>query len=348
MKSYFFTILALIFLFSCKKENETSTKNWVIISKNIRFKEAQNIFFLKSVSHQYQIDNNKLPFKKIILLNASLVGYITELGEEEKMIGISSPEYIYSDKIHQFIKSNKIQNIGNEQKYDVEKIIALKPDAIFTNYVSSFENTYEILIKNGIEVIFIDEYLEEKPLEKAAIIKVFGELLGKKEKALLKYSEIEKNYNRYKELVKSEVKKPLVLTNEIYGSQWFVAGGKSQLAHFIQDAGGSYIFGQNDESNSTPRSFEEVYAKSENADFWVNVGNHKDKKELLGINPNYAKMKVYQKGNIYTISGKIKGSSNDYFESGVVRADLVLKDYIKIFHPDIFPNDSLMYMLKLK
>ena len=37
----------------------------------------------------------------------------------------------------------------------------------FTNYVASFfENTYEVLKKNGIEIIFIDEYLEEKPLEK--------------------------------------------------------------------------------------------------------------------------------------------------------------------------------------
>jgi iron complex transport system substrate-binding protein len=34
---------------------------------------------------------------------------------QEKIIGVSSPEYIYSDKIHQLIKENKIQNIGNEQ-----------------------------------------------------------------------------------------------------------------------------------------------------------------------------------------------------------------------------------------
>ena len=56
-----------------------------------------------------------------MLLNASLIGYFTEIGAENKIIGVSSPEYIFSDKIHQFIKDGKIQNIGNEQKYDVEK-----------------------------------------------------------------------------------------------------------------------------------------------------------------------------------------------------------------------------------
>ena len=159
--------------------------------------------------------------------------------------------------------------------------------------------------------------------------------------------EIRSDYDELIKLAAKSLRKPQVLTNEIYGSQWYVAGGNSQIAHFIKDANAHYIFGNNSESKSTPKSFEEVFSRAENAEFWVNVGNHKDKKDLLNINPNYAKMKVYQKGAIYTLSGREKGSANDYFESGVVRADLVLKDYIKIFHPEIFPKDSLKYMKKL-
>lgn len=348
MKTYFFTFLTLFFLVSCKKESYNLTHDWVVVSKNIQYKENGGELLLKSGSHQYKIAHATLPYKKVILLNASLIGYITELGAEDRIIGVSSPEYIYSDKIHQLINSNKIQNIGNEQKYDVEKIIALKPDAVFTNYVASFENTYDVLTQNGIKVIFIDEYMEEKPLEKASIIQVFGKFLGMDKSAALAISEIESNYYKYQQIALKSTHKPNVLTNEIYGSQWFVAGGNSQLANFLKDAHAQYIFADNTESKSTPRSFEEVFAKAENADFWVNVGNHRAKKELLGINPNYAKMKVYQKGNIYTVSGREKAGANDYFESGIVRADLVLKDYVKIFHPEIFPKDSLVYMKKLK
>lgn len=346
MKSYFFAFLALLFVISCKKESYKVTTN-SYGTQNINYVEDSFYLVLKSGKFQYKIPKSKLPYQKIMLLNASLVGYITELGAEDKIIGISSPEYVFSEKIHHYISDKMIQNIGNEQKYDVEKIIAYQPDVIFTNYVASFENTYEILKKNGIEVIFIDEYLEENPLEKAKIIEIFGKLLGKEKEAQEKFSEVEKNYHFYKNLASKSKTHPSVLTNEIYGNQWFVAGGNSQLAHFIKDANANYIFADNDESKSTPKSFEEVFAKAKNADFWVNVGNHKNKKELLAINGNYAKMKVYQDGNIYTISGKEKGSANDFFESGIVRADLVLKDYIKIFHPNIFPKDSLIYMKKL-
>lgn len=347
MKSHFFAFLTLLLVISCKKEVQSVQNDFVTISKNIQYQENAQFLELKSGNHHYKIPKSKLPFQKIMLLNASLVGYITALRAEDKIIGISSPEYIFSEKIHQFLDSNKIQNIGNEQKYDVEKILAYKPDAIFTNYVASFENTYQILKKNGIEVIFIDEYLEENPLEKSKIIEIFGRLLGKEQEAQKIYAEVEKNYNIYRDLASKSKGKPSVLTNEIYGNQWFVAGGNSQVANFIKDAGALYIFGDNTESKSTPKSFEEVFAKAENAEFWVNVGNHKNKKGLLSINPNYAKMKIYQKGNIYTISGKEKASANDFFESGIVRADLVLKDYILIFHPNIFPKDSLIYMKKL-
>ncbi len=48
------------------------------------------------------------------------------------------------------------------------------------------------------------------------------------------------------------------------------------------------------------------------------------------------------------MNNRQKGDANDYFESGAVRTDLVLRDYIKIFHPEFFPNDTLVYMKELK
>ena len=251
------------------------------------------------------------------------------------------------EKIHQLINDGKIQNIGNEQKYDVEKIIALKPDAIFTNYIASFDNTYDLIKKNGIEIIFLDEYLEQNPLEKSKYLLVFGKLFDVEKNAVSRFEEIQKNYNSLKTLAQKSEKKPVVLTNEIYGNQWFLPGGKTNFAQFVSDANANYINAENQDSKAVPMSFEEVFVKAEKAKFWVNAGNHQSKKELLQINPNYAKMNVFNHGKMYTITGKEKGKSNDYFESGVVRADLVLKDYIKIFHPELLSDYTLTYMKEL-
>ena len=283
-----------------------------------------------------------------MLLNASLVGYFTELSLEDKIIGISSPEYVYSEKIHSLISEGKIQNIGNEQKYDIEKIIALKPDAVFTNYIASFDNTYDLIRKNGIEIIFLDEYLEQNPLEKSKYLMVFGRLLGPEEASVVRFNEIQSSYDSLKALAQKGQYKPVVLANEMYGNQWFLPGGKTNLATLIADANAKYINAENSDSKAVPLSFEEVFAKSQNAEFWVNVGNHQFKKELLQINPNYTKMNVYHHGKLYTVSGREKGSANDFFESGVVRSDLILKDYIKIFHPELLPDYNLTYLKPLK
>lgn len=348
MKPTFFLFLSVFFLFSCKKESKPVQNDWQNISSNVRYKEDANVFNLKSGKFIYEIPTGKLPFKRVMLLNASLVGYFTELGLENKIIGISSPEYVYSERIHQLIQEGKIQNIGNEQKYDVEKIIALKPDAVFTNYIASFDNTYDLIKKNGIEIIFLDEYLEQNPLEKSKYLLVFGKLLGVEKEADLKFNEIQNSYTTLKTLAQKGQKRPVVLANEMYGNQWFLPGGKTSLAQFIADANAKYINAENADSKAIPMSFEEVYAKSRDAEFWVNVGNHQFKKELLQINPNYAKMKVFNTGTLFTVSGKEKAKSNDYFESGVVRADLILKDYIKIFHPELLPEYNLTYLKELK
>lgn len=348
MKTKIFLLLAIIVFFGCKKKEDVHPKNWIRISERIHYQEYGGFFELKSGKFTYKIPKSELPFKKVILLNASLVGYFTELNSEDKIVGISSPEYIYSERIQNLVKENRIQNIGNEQKYNVEKIISLKPDAIFTNYIASFENTYDLLKKDGIEVVFIDEYLEQNPLEKTKIIRLFGKLFGNEMKADSVYAAIEKKYHNLKNQASKTHEKPIVLANEMYGSQWFLPGGKTFTANFVKDAGADYIMKDNKDEKAVSMSFEEVFSKSQNAKFWVNVGNHQSKSELLAINPNYAKMEVYKKGNIYGITAKEKNKANDYFEGGVVRADLVLKDYVKIFHPELFPNYKLTYLNKLK
>lgn len=348
MKLKFLFIIAFLSVISCKQETKISSSDVVSLSSKLNFKEDQGNLHLESGKFKYDFKNNQLPFKKVILLNSSLLGFISGIDAENTVIGVSSPEYIYSSEIKDLIAQGKIQNVGNEQKYDVEKIISLKPDAIFTNYIASFDNTYQLLKNNGIQVIFLDEYMEQKPLEKTAYLKLFGKLFGKEELAEKKYSEIEKSYNELKKLALTSKSQPKILANEMYGDIWYLPGGKTFTANYIADANADYILQGNTEEKAVTMSFEEVYAKSRQTQYWVNVGNHLSKQELLNINPFYGKLEVFGKGKIYGVNAKEKQKTNDFFESGVVRADLVLKDYIKIFHPELLLDYQLTYMKELQ
>ncbi|SDG04972.1 iron complex transport system substrate-binding protein [Epilithonimonas hungarica] len=350
MKRIFLLLILFLFSISCKKENIQISNDNITISSRVNYIEGFNSLTLTSGKFKNVIPNKNLPFKKAMLLNSSLIGFFSELNLENKITGVSNPEYIFSEKIHQLINENKILNIGNEQKYDIEKILSNKPDVIFTNYVPNFANTYEVLKSNGIELIFLDDFMEQDPLEKSKYLLLFGKLLGKEEEAKKTYQNIEDNYKKIQALSKKSRSNSLVLCNEMYGSQWFLPGGSSFVARLIKDAGGDYILKDNKESSSVPLSFEEVFVKSENVDYWINISPHKNKKELLTMNPNYSKMKVFNSGKLYMINNREKDNANDYFESGVVRCDLVLRDYFKIFHPEdvTFQSEPLIYMKELK
>ncbi|WP_312765938.1 ABC transporter substrate-binding protein [Epilithonimonas sp.] len=350
MKRIFLFLIFFVFTISCKKEISKSDSQNITISERVNYSDDSKDLTVNSGKFKNVIPKEKLPFKKAMLLNSSLIGYFSELNLENKITGISSPEYIFSNKIHQLIKENKIQNIGNEQKYNIEKILANKPDVIFTNYVPNFANTYDILKKNGIELIFLDEFLEQNPLEKSKYLLLFGKLFGAEEQAEKAFKNIEDNYKKIQILASKTSTKPNILCNEMYGSQWFLPGGNSFVARLINDAGGNYILKDSKESSSVPLSFEEVFVKSENVNYWINISPHRNKKELLTLNPNYSKMKVFNSGNLYMINNREKDNANDYFESGVVRCDLVLRDYFKIFHPEdvTFRSEPLVYMKELK
>ncbi|WP_353146246.1 ABC transporter substrate-binding protein [Chryseobacterium sp.] len=348
MKQKILLLLTVFSLIACKRESKKSSSDWTSISSRIQFKEHDGILELKSGNFSYNFKKDQTPFKKIILLNASMAGYISELGAENLIIGVSSPEYIYSEKIQHLIKEGKIQNVGSDQKYDVEKIISLKPDAIFTNHIASFDNIYELLKNNGIQVIFLDEYMEQQPLEKTAYIKLFGEFLGKEKEAESEYLEVEKNYNDLKKLALTGKERPLVLANEMYGNVWYLPGGNTSVAHYIADANASYILKDNKDEKALTMSFEEVFAKTNGVQYWVNAGSYTSKKEMQKVNSLYGKLEAFNKGKIYTLSGKERQRANDFFESGVVRADMILKDYIKIFHPELLPDYQLTYMKELQ
>ncbi len=347
MKRIFLLFFSVILFSSCSDKKGTAAVQEFRISQNLSYQDTNNELLLKSGNHRYRISKDVLPYKKIMLMNSSLIGYITALGLQQKIIGVANPEYIYSDAVRQQILSGATVDIGTDQKYDVEKIISMKPDAVFTNYMANFEATYRLLRDNGIEVIFLDEYLEQNPLEKTAYIKVFGKLLGAEPKADSIYTDISRRYEELAKNARATQPRPSVLANEMYGGQWYLPGGKTQLAKFIADAGGSYILSDNSVARAVPLTFEEVLVRGKDAEFWLNAGNHPSLTSLLNISPNYAKFGAFRNGRVYTVAGREREKANDYFESGVLRADLVLRDYIKILHPELLPGVPLVYMKQL-
>ena len=85
------------------------------------------------------------------------------------------------------------------------------------------------------------------------------------------------------------------------------------------------------------------------ADFWIAPGSAKDKAGILQRDTRYADFKAFKNDHIYNIFGRYtEGGGNDYYEQGVIEPHVILKDIVKIFHPELLPDHELVYHAQLK
>ncbi|WP_262884249.1 ABC transporter substrate-binding protein [Flavobacterium haoranii] len=267
---------------------------------------------------------------------------------ENSIIAFPNTNYISSEKTRQLINSGKIREIGNNQSLNTEVILDLQPDVMVGFSVDGDMKTYKNLERLGQKIILNSDWTEKTPLGKAEWIKFFGALYDKDAEAEKIYSQIKNDYNQAKQLATNSKTLPTIMAGSIYEDQWFLPQGDSWAAYFLNEAHSNYLWKDSKGTGSLSLSFESVLDKAKDADFWIGPGQFTSIEEILNANPNYTHFKAVRDKNVYSFSSK-KGATGGviYYELAPNRPDLVLKDLIKILHPEVLPNYELYFFEKL-
>lgn len=226
---------------------------------------------------------------------------------------------------------NSIVDCGSSMAPDIERIIALTPEAIL---LSPFENSggYGKLDKLHVPIIEAADYMESSPLGRAEWIKLYGLLLGSS-KADSLFSAIEKEYLQLKA---EAAKLPLglsILTERKTGNVWYVPGGKSTMGILLRDAHARYIFADDTHSGSLSMSPEQIIAKGNQVDVWAFKyfgGNALTKQDLLAEYQGYQALKAFQTGTVY----ETDTSCEPYFELTSFHPEILLREFIVLSHPE--------------
>jgi iron complex transport system substrate-binding protein len=92
-----------------------------------------------------------------------------------------------------------------------------------------------------------------------------------------------------------------------------------------------------------------VYAKADKADRWIGVGSYNSLEEIKAADHRYAEFKPFKEKDVYTFNARVgaKGGS-EFLELGYLRPDIILKDLLKIAHPELLPDYELFFHKKLE
>ena len=365
------TLLCLLFLASCVYNKKTSleafkqdvyTPEYATGFKILGAKNAQSTLIqvsnpwqgAKNVTMSYFISRNgELPptgftgptipagAQHIVCMSSSYIAMLDALGQVDRIVAVSGINYIANPYI--LAHKDSIKDMGPEINYEL--LLGLKPDVVLLYGSGDAQTAVTDKLKElAIPYMYVGEYLEESPLGKAEWLVALSELTDSRDKGIDVFREIPKRYQALKDLTASVEQRPTVMFNTPWNDSWVMPSTQSYMAQLVTDAGADYIYKENTSNSSAPIGLETAYGLIQKADYWINVGTASTLDELKNMNPKFADAKSVRNKTVYNNNLRITATGgNDYWESAVVRPDVVLRDLIHIFHPELVSDSTYYY-----
>ena len=321
----------------------------------------------RSMGARCTTDTVRTPVERSAVFIAPHCQLMYELGCQQAIRGVCDLNYINIPDVRKRAASagkassgnasaqNSIVGCGSSMAPDIERIIALKPEAIL---VSPFENSggYGKLDKLRIPLIEAADYMESSPLGRAEWMKFYGMLFGKDKnisttaagkaseatlpascelRADSLFAQIEKEYLDLKAEAGKLPKGLSILTERKTGNVWYVPGGQSTIGILLKDANARYIFSDDKHSGSLPMSPEQILAKGSQVDVWAFKyfgGAPLSQVQLLQEYDGYKALAAFNRGNIY----QVDTSTVPYFELTSFHPELLLREFIILAHGSRF------------
>lgn len=280
---------------------------------------------------------------RIVCMSSTHIAMLDAIGETGRVVGVSGIDYISNPDIQ--ARRDSVGDVGYEGNINYELLLSLDPDLVLLYGVNGASSMEGKLKELNIPFMYVGDYLEESPLGKAEWLVALSEVVEKRAEGEKVFSEIPVRYNALRKKVADNVlDAPSVMLNAPYGDNWFMPSTESYAVRLIADAGGDYIYKKNTGNASVPIDMEEAYLLASEADMWLNVGMVNTLDELRAACPKFTDTRCFRNGYVYNNNARTNAAGgNDYYESAVVNPDLVLRDLVKIFHPELVAEDFVYY-----
>ena len=277
----------------------------------------------------------RVPVKSTICMTMLQLSNFTALDAIDVVKGLTGTKNLFNKDILARVKDGRMVKIGMEGNVDTEMVLAANPDVIFIS--PSKRGGYDAIKETGITLVPHLGYKELDPLGQAEWVKFVGMFIGKEREANKVFVGIEKRYNELKAEARKVEKRPTVTSGEMHYGTWHAVGGKNYLAQIFRDAGAEYVI--NDEETSGENlEFEKMYALAANADYWRILNSYPDEfsyEALKASEPRNELFKAFKEKKVIYCNMKKQA----YYEISPVEPDVVLKDFVAIFHPELVEKD---------
>ena len=283
------------------------------------------------------------PYERIVCTSATHMGFISELGMIDKVVGVCRPERVYNLSEED---RERITDIGDDMQPSMEKILLLNPDLVILYTYAQGDPIPAQVEALGIPILYCNEWTETTPLARAEWIRVFGSVFGCLNHADSIYASVRDAYERLRAMGDGQLAMgKSIMSGMSWRGTWYVPAGGTFMGNLFRDAGAQYKYEDNPSTSSIPLTMEQAIQDFAQADVWVGCEAN-SLKELEAIDKKHTWFNAFQTGQVYNFRRRaLPSGANDFWESGTVHPERILQDLQHILEGD---TTQLHYAEKLK
>ncbi len=292
----------------------------------------------------------EVPINRLVSMSTTYLPSLVELDVVDTLVGVDEFDFVYSDAVRARIDAGDIVEVGGGSLVNVEQVLDLDPDLVMTYGLGSSDyDAHPVLIDAGIPVALNGDFNETSPLGRAEWVKFVAVFYNREADATALMETVAGEYQSLSERARSTDSLPTVLVNAMFGDTWYVSGGQSYIAQLIADAGGQYVWADDESTGGLPLSFEAVLDAAQDADVWINPNFWFTLADGLAEDERYADFAAFENQQVFNNVARVTPmGGNDATELGALRPDLMLADLIRMFHPGLLPDHEFFFYTRLQ
>lgn len=286
-----------------------------------------------------------IPAQRFAVNSYDAEAFLIAIGARDRLVAVGDTKS-YDDVVRERVLRGEIGQlgVGYYRAPSLDVAVAAHPDALFIR-MSELKHGASLTraLTLGLPAIPYFAEAEATYLGRAEWIKVFGALTGRTAVADSIFRSIEARVDSLKVLAKTRPTRT-VFWAYFEGADRWVATVRGPVAQFLRDANGNNLFEKAEDNTleETEKIGTEVMVRrARNADCWV-AGDGWPEPVPVKVASEF---QAFQTGCMALYNGRYntKADAWDWFQSGFVRPDLILREVVKTLHPELVP-DAWDYM----
>lgn len=260
------------------------------------------------------------------------------LGINDRLVAVGGVKS-FDDALRARVRAGQVRQIGYgwHSPPELDALVASRPDVL----LMTMGDMKTVGAKPRIEALgiaVVPMFLDNEPdyMGRVDYVRLIGMLAGREAEAEAFATMVKRNVDTLKKAASAQPTRSVL-------SAWFAGGDqwnptiRNADAKLLRDANGRNVFEGPDDprlDNFNQVSTEELIARGKDADCWIARDTHSAPFNDAAV---LRRFKAYRDGCMFSADGMHKAEADafDFYETGVIRPDLLLGDIVRMLHPPL-------------